>query len=92
MVKGNKSLMGLLEKYKNEELQGLEDGAWAKGSGEFDEQLLSDLISQGLSGEDLLEEFKRIRREVRPAIEAMLEDAKLAAEGKIESYSYDDIF
>lgn len=61
-------------------------------SGEFDEEILADLISQGLSGEELLEEFKKTRHKVKPAVEGMLEDAKLAAEGKIESYSYDDIF
>ena len=92
IIKGNKSVTGLLEKYKNEELQGLEDSAWVEACGEFDEQILSDLISQGLSGEELLGEFKRIRQEVRPAVEAMVEDARLAAEGKIKSYSYDDIF
>lgn len=61
-------------------------------SGEFDDEILEDLISQGLSGEELLEEFKRIRHKIKPALENMLEDAKLAAGGKIESYSYDDIF
>ena len=61
-------------------------------SGEFDEEILEDLISQGLSGQELLQEFKRKRHKVKPAVEAMLEDAKLAAEGKTKSYSYDDIF
>lgn len=61
-------------------------------SGEFDEEILADLISQGLSGEELLEGFKRIRHQVRPAVESILEEAKLAAKGKTKSYSYDDIF
>lgn len=61
-------------------------------SGEFDEYILADLISQGLSGKDLLDAFKAERKKIRPAVEKMLDEAEKAAYGEGEYYSYDDIF
>lgn len=61
-------------------------------SGEFDEYILADLISQGLSGNDLLEAFKSERRKIRPAIKKMLDEAEKVAHGEGEYYSYDDVF
>jgi bifunctional DNA-binding transcriptional regulator/antitoxin component of YhaV-PrlF toxin-antitoxin module len=61
-------------------------------SGEFDEQILADLINQGYSGKDLLKRFKEMRRRIEPAIERMIDDAKLAAEGKTEYFKYEDLF
>lgn len=63
-----------------------------KSGGEFSEQILADLIAQGLSGEALLSEFKRMQSKVRPAVEEMLTQAEEAARGKGESYSYLDVF
>lgn len=60
--------------------------------GEFAEQILSDLILEGYSGEALLSEFKRRQALVRPAAEAMLADAGKIAEGKAEYETYEDIF
>lgn len=60
--------------------------------GEFAEQILADLIEQGYSGQQLLEAFKTMQKKVRPAVEAMLADAEMAARGEAESYSYDDVF
>lgn len=60
--------------------------------GEFDEQILSDLIAQGLSGQELLDKFKETRRQIRPAVESLLDEARLAAQGKAASNSYEDIF
>lgn len=60
--------------------------------GEFAEQILADLIAQGLSGDQLLAEFKKTQKKVRPAVEALLAEAEQAAHGDIESYSYDDVF
>jgi bifunctional DNA-binding transcriptional regulator/antitoxin component of YhaV-PrlF toxin-antitoxin module len=62
------------------------------GGGEFAEQILSDLIAEGFSGQELLDEFKTRQAEVRPAVEAMLEAAKAAASGTGEYSTYDDIF
>ncbi len=60
--------------------------------GEFAEQILADLIAQGLSGEALLTAFKETQAKVRPAVEAMLADAERAASGDGAFATYDDIF
>lgn len=41
-------------------------------SGEFDEQILADLIAQGISGQDLLDKFKEMRQKIRPAVKQMI--------------------
>ena len=64
-----------------------------KGAGgEFTEQILSDLITEGYSGKRLLSEFKRRQAKIRPAVEKMLQQAKEAALDKAEYSSYEDIF
>jgi len=52
----------------------------------------ADLISQGLSGQELLDKFKETRRQVRPAVERLLEEARLAAQGHASSDNYEDVF
>ena len=54
----------------------------------FAEEILSDLIEQGYSGEDLLREFKKINRKIRPAVEKIIAEADKIAE---ESLAYDYI-
>jgi len=54
--------------------------------GEFSEQILKDLISQGYEGQQLLRKFKGYSRAIRPAVLEMLDDNKTFAEsgkGKI---------
>lgn len=63
-----------------------------ESSGEFDEQILEDLISQGLSGNELLEKFKEMRRQIRPAVERLLDEARLAAAGKAQFATFEDVF
>lgn len=60
--------------------------------GEFAEEILADLIDKGLSGDELLTEFKKMQAKIRPAVEAMLTDAHAVAHNEGESYSYEDIF
>jgi bifunctional DNA-binding transcriptional regulator/antitoxin component of YhaV-PrlF toxin-antitoxin module len=60
--------------------------------GEFAEQILAELIAEGLSGEELLARFKDKQAQIRPAVEAMLSDAEEVAEGKSDFASYDDVF
>ena len=60
--------------------------------GEFAEQILTDLIQQGLSGEKLLSAFKKAQAEVRPAVERMIVEAEKVASGEGEYSTYDDIF
>jgi len=42
---------------------------------DFEEEILADLIEKGLSGDELLAEFKRLSSQVRPAVECMIEEA-----------------
>ena len=58
----------------------------------FAEQILADLINQGYSGNELLEEFKKAQKKVRPAVEAILDEAEQAAAGKTEYCTYEDLF
>lgn len=61
-------------------------------SGEFAEEILSELIQEGYSGEKLLSEFKSRRKKVRPAIKNMLTEAKAVAEDKAPYMTYNDVF
>ncbi len=61
-------------------------------SGEFDEQILAELIGKGISGSELLEQFKIARRRIRPAVENMLANAQLAAEERATYSTYKDVF
>ena len=58
----------------------------------FAEQILEDLIQEGYEGKTLLAEFKARQKKVRPAVEKMLTNAKLAAHGESEYATYDDVF
>lgn len=60
--------------------------------GEFAEEILEELIASGLSGNDLLTEFKRRQAQVRPAIEALLAESESVARGEGEYFTYDDVF
>ncbi|MBQ6407415.1 MAG: AbrB/MazE/SpoVT family DNA-binding domain-containing protein [Butyrivibrio sp.] len=66
--------------------------ARSKNGGEFAEQILSDLIAEGYSGQELLAEFKSRQSKVRPAVEKMLKAAKDAVNGIGDYYSYEDVF
>ena len=61
-------------------------------SGEFAEEILKDLVSQGLSGEELIEEFKKKTKEIKGAISAILEEADKIATGELPSATMEDIF
>ncbi|MBR4250402.1 MAG: AbrB/MazE/SpoVT family DNA-binding domain-containing protein [Verrucomicrobia bacterium] len=61
-------------------------------SGEFAEEILSDLIQEEYTGQELLAEFKKRQSKVKPAVEAMLEAAKAVANGEGEYFTYDDVF
>lgn len=43
--------------------------------GDFSEQILSDLLSQGYSGSLLMEKFIEYNRAVRPAVEKIIDEA-----------------
>ncbi len=60
----------------------------------FSEEILSDLIEKGYTGEKLLAEFKRVNRKVRPAVEKLIEEADALAREASTDYvdRTDDIF
>ena len=60
--------------------------------GEFVEQILADLIAEGLNGDELLKKFKETQKKVRPAIEEMLDDASKAAMSDSGFETYSDVF
>lgn len=60
--------------------------------GEFAEQILADLIKQGVSGEELLLQFKQKQSQIRPAVEKMISEAEEAAAGTCGYVSYEEIF
>ena len=61
-------------------------------SGAFDEEILADLIAQGFSGNDLLAKFKEARRQLRPAVERLLDEAARAAAGQAPCSTFRDVF
>lgn len=60
--------------------------------GEFAEQILAELITQGYSGDELLAHFKKAQSQVRPAVEAMIDEAERAAKSETAFVSYADVF
>ena len=63
-----------------------------KSRGYFSEEILKELIDEGYSGYELLDEFRVRQAKVRPAVEAMLEEAKNVATGNGEYFTKDEIF
>ena len=60
--------------------------------GEFAQNILEELVARGLSGEELLKEFKKKQAQVRPAMEAMIAEAEEVALGNGEYLTYEEIF
>ena len=63
----------------------------AKPSGEFDEEILADLIDEGYQGAELLEKFKEMRWKIRPAFEAWMADIDRMLENG-EFYTMEEVF
>lgn len=59
-------------------------------TGEFDVNILEDLLKQGYSGTELLERFKKIRGQVPAAMSEMLEDLMRESGGK--TYTVEEVF
>ncbi len=59
---------------------------------EFTEQILADLIAQGLSGEELLTKFKEISGKITPAIDRLISEADSIAKGEKKSATMSDVF
>ena len=61
-------------------------------SGEFADLILEDLVKEGYEGEELIREFRNRQRKIRPAVEELLSEAKMVAEGGSHYGTYDEIF
>ena len=59
---------------------------------QFAEQIMVDLVTQGYRGNDLREHFRNEVSQIRPAVEAMLAEAKKVAASESEYASYKDVF
>ena len=64
----------------------------ADSNGDFVEEIRSELIKEGYSGQELQKEFKSRQAKVKPAVEKMLDDAHKMATGEAKSMSYDGVF
>jgi len=60
--------------------------------GEFAEQILADLISQGYAGQELLDKFKQQSKAIRPAVLKMLEESEEYARDGKGRISMDELF
>ena len=63
-----------------------------ENNGAFDEEILADLIAKGYSGDELLTQFKNSRKQIRPAVEKMLDESRRAARNPDKYDSYEDVF
>jgi bifunctional DNA-binding transcriptional regulator/antitoxin component of YhaV-PrlF toxin-antitoxin module len=45
----------------------------------FTEHILRDLMKEGYQGEELIQRYKEMKSKVRPAVQRMIEEAKMAA-------------
>lgn len=75
----------------------LEDGAIVirplqNNNMEFSVEILKDLVSQGLSGDQLIEQFEKESKSIKKAVSSLVEEADQIAAGEKDSASYDDVF
>ena len=61
-------------------------------TGEFTEEILADLVAQGLSGKQLLDKFAEMNRKVRPAVQALIAEADKAAAMSEKPGQFAEIF
>jgi len=59
---------------------------------DFSEEILADLVAQGLSGQELLARFKEQTKKVQPAVQNLIEAADKAAKSDSAKRSIDDLF
>ena len=58
----------------------------------FSMEILKDLVLQGLSGEELLENFAEQRKNIKKAVSMLIDEADEIASGKREGATTKDIF
>ena len=62
------------------------------GRGYFSKEILKELIDEGYSGSELLDEFRIRQAKVRPAVESILQEASKVANGKGEYFTKEEVF
>ena len=72
-------------------MEDIRDGRTIESSG-GDDLILKELIDEGYTGNKLIEEVRIRRSKIRPAVEAMLEEAENVARGKSEFCTKDEVF
>lgn len=63
-----------------------------RADGEFAEQILEDLIKQGYSGDELLIQFRKEQKKIKPAVQAMISEARKIAKDGTASSTTEEIF
>ncbi|TJX15157.1 AbrB/MazE/SpoVT family DNA-binding domain-containing protein [Tissierella creatinini] len=63
-----------------------------KDTSEFSVEILKDLVSQGYSGNELVEKFETQSKGIKNAITNMREEADAIAAGEKPAATFDDIF
>lgn len=58
----------------------------------FSEEILADLVSEGLSGQELLDRFRQEAAKIRPAVKKLITEADQAAETGEGKLALEDIF
>lgn len=63
-----------------------------RDNGEFSLEILKDLVSQGYTGDELVKRFEAQSKNIKKAINTMLDESDRIAEGSKPAANYDDIF
>ena len=63
-----------------------------KEPGEFDIEILKDLVSQGYSGDELIKQFEIQSKNIKKAVNTMLKEADAIAAGVKPAANFEDIF
>lgn len=59
---------------------------------DFSEEILADLVAQGLSGQELLARFKEQTKKVKPAVRKMIDKADEVVKSGVGKRSIDELF
>lgn len=63
-----------------------------RGPSEFSVEILKDLVSQGYSGDELIEQFETQNKNIKKAVTNMLKEADTIAAGEKPAATFDEIF
>ena len=63
-----------------------------ESGGEFAEEILEELVAEGYSGQELIREFKIRQSKIRPAVEAMVDEARKFINDESSLASFSDVF